>query len=99
MDAELAHIDAVDEHLTFLNVVVTRYEVDECRLAAAALSYKCYGLALLYHEVDILQYPLLAILERDVAELNLVLERLYMYGVFGFLDGVFCLEYLVDTLH
>ena len=97
--AELAHVDAVDEHLAFLNVVVARYEVDEGRLAAAALAYKCYGLALLDDEIDVLQHPLLAILERYVAELNLVLERLDMDGVFGFLDGVFCLEYLVDTLH
>ena len=46
-------VDAVDEHLALLHVVVTGYQVDEGRLASAALSHYGYGLAFLHGEVDV----------------------------------------------
>ena len=99
VNAEASHVDAVDEHLSFLHVVVARYQIDERRFAAAALSHEGYGLSLLYLEADVAQYPLFAVAEGDMAELYLVAELSYMYGVFGFVYGVLGFQHLIDTLH
>ena len=63
VDAKVFHVDAINQHLSLLHVVVTGDEVYECRLAAATLSHQCNGLALGNGEVDVLQHPLLSILE------------------------------------
>ena len=63
VDAKVFHVDAVYQHLSLLHVVVTGDEVYECRLATATLSHQCDGLALGDGEVDVLQHPLLSILE------------------------------------
>ena len=43
---EVFHVDAVDEHFTFLYVIVTRYQIHHCTLAATTLTYQCHGLSL-----------------------------------------------------
>ena len=97
--AEVFDVYAVDEHLALLHVIIARNEVDECRLAAAALSHQRNGLALWNDEVDVAQHPLLAVAERHMAKLDLVLERADVLGVGRLLYGVLCLEDLVDALH
>ena len=99
MYAEVLHVDAVDEHLALLHVVVARDEVDECRLARTALSDESHGLALLYSEIDVAQHPLLAVAERHVAELYLMIERSDVLRLQRLLNGVLSLQNLVYALH
>ena len=99
MYGHVLHVDAVDEHLALLHVIVTGYEVDERRLAAAALPNDGYGLAFLYGEVDVAQHPLFSVAERYVAELYRVVEPAYVDGVWAFLDVVLGLQNLVNALH
>jgi hypothetical protein len=74
MDAEILHVDAIDEHLALLHIVVARDEVDKRRLTAAALSDECHGLTFGDDEVDIFQNitellrVVVGIGEGDVAE-------------------------------
>ena len=96
---EILDVDAVDEHLALLHVIVARNEVDECRLARSALSDESHGLTLLDDEVDVAQHPLLAVAERHVAELYLMLERSDVLRLQRFLDGVLRLQNLVYALH
>ena len=93
------YVHSVDEHLALLHVVVAWNEVDERRLAAAALAHQRHGLALLYGEVDVAQNPLLVILERHVAELDFALEFGYVYRVFRLLDVALGHQNLVNALH
>ena len=97
--AQVAHVGAVDEHLSLLRVVVARYEVDKSRLAAAALSHERDGLAFLYLKVDVAQNPLLPVPERHVAELYAVSERRDAHRFRLLLYGVLSLQYLVYSLH
>ena len=97
--AQVFHVDAVDEHLALLHVVVARYQVNQCGLSRARLSHDGNGLALLDDEVYIAQHPLFAVAERHIAELYLVLERLDILRVLGFLDVVLGHQYLVHALH
>ena len=99
MYAQVLDIDAVDEHLALLHIVVTGYEVEQGRLARAALSYERDGLALGYDEVDVAQHPLLVVAEGHVAELNLVLQSADVYGVLLLAYVDFGIEYAVDALH
>ena len=39
VDAEVLDVDAIDEHLAFLHVVVSWNKIDEGRFAASALSH------------------------------------------------------------
>ena len=99
------HIDAVDEHLALLYIVVTRYQVEHRTLSATALSHQCDGLSLRNHQVDILQYInqffvlMVGIGEGYMAELYLVLKAGDMVRVLLVLDFYLCLKNLVDTLH
>ena len=97
--AQVLDIDAVDEHLALLHIVVTGDEVEQGRLARAALSHDRDGLALGYDEVDVAQHPLLVVAEGHVAELNLVLQPADVYGVLLLADVYFGIEYPVDALH
>ena len=99
MDAEVLHIDAVNEHFALLHIVVTGNQVYERRLATAALSYECDGLALRNHEVDVLQHILFTIGKAHILELYLVFEAADVLGVRNLLDGVLGHQDLVDTLH
>ena len=99
VQSHVLHVHSVDEHLALLHVVVARYEVYECRLAAAALAYERHGLALLDGEVDVAQNPLLVVLERHVAELYLALEVGYVHRMLRLLDVALGHEYLVHALH
>ena len=98
-DAEFLHVDAVNEHLTLLHVVVAGNQVDKGRLARAGLSDDGNGLALGNDQVDVAQHPLVGILETDVAELYLMLEGGYVLRMFRLSDGVLGQQYLVHTLH
>ena len=99
MYAQVLDIDAVDEHLALLHIVVTGDEVEQGRLARAALSHDRDGLALGYDEVDVAQHPLLVVAEGHVAELNLVLQPADVYGVALLADVYLGIEYAVDALH
>ena len=98
-DAQVFYVDAIDEHLAFLHIIVAWYEVHERRLARSRLSHDGNGLAFGNGKIDVLQHPLLAIAERYVAKLYLVLERGYMLGMLLLLDGVLGEQYLVYALH
>ena len=74
VEPQVLDVDAVDKHLSLLHIVVTGYQVDHCRLAAAALPHQRNGLSLGYDEVDVLENPLLSVAERHVAELYLMVE-------------------------
>ena len=97
--AQILHIDAIDEYLTLLNIIVTGNEVNKRRLAGTGLSYDGNGLALWNSQVDMFQNPLFAIAERDIAEGNLTLEGRQMFGTLGLLDGILGHQNLVDALH
>ena len=99
VDAQLAHVDAVDEHFSLLHVVVAGYQVDERRLAAAALPHEGHGLALGNGEVDVAQHPVFTILETHVAELDVALEAAQVHRPFGLADGHLGHQYLVHALH
>ncbi len=97
---QVADVDAVDENLALLHVVVTRYEVNECGFSAAALSYERHRLAFFYLQVDMPEHPLFAIAERHVAELDGVLEAvLQCFRLFGVLYFHFGEQNLVNAFH
>ena len=99
MYAKLLHIDAIDEHLALLYIIVARNEVDEGGFSTTALTHNRYRLTLWYREVDISQYPLLTIAEGYVAELYLMLEAWNMLRILYFLNRILGQQDLVDTLH
>ena len=99
MDAHILHVDAVDEHLAFLYVVVAGDEVHQRRLAAPALSHDGDGLALGNRQVDVSQDPLFPISERYIAEFYLMLETRQALGELWLLDGVLSHQYLVYAFH
>ena len=53
---QVFHVDAIDEHLAFLHVIVTWNQIHHRTLTATALTYECHGLALRNHEVDVFQH-------------------------------------------
>ena len=98
---QVADVDAVDENLSFLNVVIARYEVYECRLTAAALSYEGNRLALFDSEIYVLQHYRLIVCKRHIAELYAVAEasvgqEFWIWRVLYFYFGI---ENLVYALH
>ena len=97
--AHVFHVDTVYEHLAFLHVIIAGNQVKQRRLAAAALPHQGDGLAFWYHEVDVSQHPSLVILERNVAELYLVLKGDEGLGMLRFLDGHLRFQYLVYPFH
>ena len=99
MDTNVFHVDAINEHFTFLNVIVTGNKVDECRLTTATLTDQGDGLTFRHDEVDVLQHPFVGILKRHMAELYLMFERLDVHGVFRILYGNLRLKDFIDTLH
>ena len=99
MDIEVFHVDAVDEHLTLLHVVVSRNEVYHGRLSSSALSHEGYRLSFLYREVDVSEHPLLAVSERHMAEFYGVVEAGDVLRVLLLLDVAFGKQDLVYTLH
>ena len=54
MYGKVFHIDAVNQHLAFLYIIVTRNQIYHRTLTATALTNKCNSLAFWYHEIDIL---------------------------------------------
>ena len=90
MYAKLLHVDAIDEHLALLNIIVARNEVDEGGFSTAALAYNSYRFAFRYCQVDIPQNPLLTIAERYITEFYLMLEAWYVLGTCNFFYSVFC---------
>ena len=107
MQRQVTDVYSVDENLTFLNVIVPRNEVDECRLSSTALPDESHGLALWNLHVDVLEHPVrltilsLAVVigKGNVAELNLVFEGVDVNRVRLVDDFRLCHEYFVDTLH
>ena len=99
MHPQVFHVDAIDEHLPLLHIVVTGNEVEQGRLSAAALSHQCDGFPFGYDEVDVSQHPLLLVFERDMPELYLVFEAVECHGLLRVVDGHFGLQYLVHALH
>ena len=55
------HVNAVDGYLALLHIIVAWDKVDHSGLTASRLAYESHGLALLYLEVDILEYIALAV--------------------------------------
>ena len=97
--AQILHVDAVNQHLALLHIVVAWNEVYHRRLSAAALTYQRNGLSLGNHQVDVLQHPLLSISEAYVLKLYLVLETLDVLGVSNLLNRVLRHQNLVHALH
>ena len=99
VDAQILHVDTVDEYLTLLHIIVAGNQVYECRFAAATLSYDGNGLSLRNRQVDILQNPLLTVTEAHILKLYLVLEAGQALRTCHLLDGILCHQDLVDTFH
>ena len=51
MYGKVFHINAVDEHLAFLYIIVTRNQIYHRTLTATALTNKCNSLAFWYYKV------------------------------------------------
>ena len=54
MYGKVFHINAVNQHLAFLYIIVTRNQIYHRTLTATALTNESHGLAFWYHEIDIL---------------------------------------------
>ena len=99
MDAQCADVLTVDADAALRHVVITRDEIYQRALSAAALSHKCNGLSFGDGQVDVVQYlPLLIVGKRHVLEDDALLQRPDFRGIFHFPDGILSLQYLVDAL-
>src|SRR5712691_2205237 len=69
---EIAHVHAVEEYLAFGDVVQTRQQIGERRLAAPGAPDDAHRLPRLDHQVEVAQDPLvgLGVLETDAAKLD-----------------------------
>ena len=99
MHAQVFHIDAGDEHFALLHVVITGYEVEHRRLSAAALSHDGHRLAFGYHQINVLEHPLLSVLERHMAELYLVLKAADVHRMSRVFDAHLGIQYGIYALH
>ena len=93
------YIYSVNQHFTFLYIVITRNQVHHGRFTRTGLSHQGDGLSLFDGEVDVLQYPLGIVLEGYVLEFNLFLQWADVYRIGYLRHLVFCHQNLVYTFH
>ena len=83
---DLADVDAVNQNLTFLELIVAADEGENRALAGARGAHECHGLAGVHMERNALQHPLAGdIAEPDILEFDLALDVLQLDGVRGIL--------------
>ena len=97
---EVAYVGSVDGDAAMLYVVISWYEVDQCRLARARLSHQCDGLTTWYGEVDVGQHlASVAVCKAHIAQFDCLVETADGAGIGALGYVVFGIEYLVYTLH
>src|SRR5229473_1867976 len=69
---EVTHVDAVEKDLAFGDVVQTRQQIGERRLAAPGAPDDAHRLSRLDHQIEVAQDPLVGfgVLETDAAKLD-----------------------------
>ena len=83
---DLADVDAVNQNLTSLELIVAADEGENRALAGARGAHECHGLAGVHMERNALQHPLAGdIAEPDILEFDLALDVLQLDGVRGIL--------------
>ena len=81
---DLADVDAVNQNLTLLELIIAADERQNCAFAAAGGADKGHGLPRVDVEGHALQHPLAGdVTEPDVAELNLALHLVQLDGAGG----------------
>ena len=100
MQQHLFDVLSINEDFALRDVVVARYEIDQCAFSRSRLSHDGDGLAFLDGHVDIMKYfPCTVITERHMLQFDAQVKSVDADGVLHFLDVVLCVENLVDALH
>ena len=99
MNAQVFHVDAVNEHFSFLHVVIAWNQIYQGGFSTSTLTNNRDGLTFGNDEVNVFQNPLFTVFKRYVLEFYLMVKTIDMLRIRRFLNGILRHQNLIDSFH